>query len=423
MFTRTFRNLITVVAGQEPDFAIEHRLFNVASFFITSFALIASFINYSIGLEAENVWLSAVGGAASLCLFYIGRFRQYFNVNLVFCYVFLSVIILGSMYFYSNGMNGTTNYVYMMMLNIFVLIMPPRYQYWVFSILFGCVAVLLALEYTHPEWVIPYHSNTEKFLDHGISLFYCMLFTSIVVISSRKNYYRERQKTMQQNAELMQLNQHVEEQRQALEDAVKLANQRRDNIEVLLNELNHRVKNNLQVVCSLLKLQAQTITDEKAKSAVLESKNRLSSIILVHKQLYLNEHATRVFMPDYLQELTESIMLAYFGKYHENMVEYTVESVWLPAEKVVPVGRICNELITNSFKHNAEGVASFRIEIKLAQTSNQFHLVISDNGTGFTEKSNTNAFGLQLVRSLVKQLNGTCQTTSDNGTSWDIKFS
>jgi two-component sensor histidine kinase len=423
MFSSPFRNLIAVVSGKEPDFAMEHRLFNVASFFITAFAIIASIINYAIGLEGQTVWISLVGGAASFCMFYFARFRHFFSLALIFVYVFLAVIILGSMYFYSNGMNGTTNYVYLMLLNIFLLVMPPRYQYWVFSILFGTVAILLALEYTHPDWIIPYHSNNEKFLDHGVALFYCMLFTSIIVISSRKSYYRERQKTMQQNSALLELNQHIEEQRQALEDAVKLANQRRDNIEVLLNELNHRVKNNLQVVCSLLKLQAQTITDEKAKHAVLESKNRLSSIILVHKRLYHNEHTTQVFMPDYLRELTESIMLAYFGKYNENMVRYTIDSVWLPAEKVVPLGLICNELITNSFKHNAEGVAGFRIEIKMVQTNKLFHLVISDNGIGFAEKSGGNSFGLQLVRSLVTQLSGTCQTTSGNGTSWDITFS
>src|ERR671912_432574 len=98
MFSPLLRNLIAVVSGKEPEFAMEHRLFNVASFFITAFAIIASIINYAIGLQGQTVWISLVGGAASFCMFYFARYRHYFSINLIFCYVFLAVFILGSMY-------------------------------------------------------------------------------------------------------------------------------------------------------------------------------------------------------------------------------------------------------------------------------------------------------------------------------------
>ncbi|KAA9331837.1 histidine kinase dimerization/phosphoacceptor domain -containing protein [Adhaeribacter soli] len=416
------RNFLNSVSGSRTLFPLEHRLFNLSSFFITAYAALASIINPIIGLEIENTILSAIGVLISGVLFYIARYRGGFSVYLIFCYVLATITVMGSMYFYNNGMGGTTFYVYIMLLNIFVLVMPPRYHYGVFGILYCSIVGLIALEYFYPEWVVPYHSREEKILDHLTALLFSLLFTVVLIVNSRKSYYRERHKTLLQNAELRALNQQIKQQQAELENAVLLANERRENIETLLNELNHRVKNNLQVVSSLLKLQAQAISDEKAKSAILESKNRLSSMILVHKRLYQNENITKIFMPEYLQELSESVMLTYHGQLDQEMVSYEVDGVWLQVEKAIPVGLISNELITNCFKHTVNEAAGRKISVKLAKTGEQHLLSVSDNGAGFPEVHQSKSFGLELVKSLVTQLNGTYKISFEKGTRWEIYF-
>lgn len=417
-----FRKFRIYISGTEPEFALEHRLFNISSFFITSFALIAAVINTIIGLEAQTIWLSVSGALVSFSLFYLARFRHYFSIILIFGYVLTTVVIMGSMYFYNNGMNGTTIYVYMMLLNIFVLIMPPRYQYWVFGILYTSIVLLLAAEYFDERLIIPYHSREEKMLDHASGLFYCMFFTTVIIVASRKSYYNERQKVVQQNVALTLLNEQIETQRKVLQDAVELANQRRDNIEILLNELNHRVKNNLQVVSSLLKLQAQSVTDENARQAILDSRNRLKSMVLVHQQLYLDENSQQVFMPEYLQKLSQSVMHTYHGSQDNEMVTFAVSPVWLKVEKAIPVGLISNELITNCFKHARNNAGGCRIEVKLTKTGDLHLLSVADNGVGFVETRKTQTFGLGLVKSLVTQLNGTYQIKFEQGTCWEIHF-
>src|SRR6478736_163816 len=419
---RLFRNFKNYISGTEPTFSLEHRLFNISSFFITSFAIVGAIINYVIGLEPQNVWLCIIGAIISAGLFYGSRVRKYFSQLLIFSYIITTMLILSSMYFYSGGMNGTTIYVFILLLNIFVIIMPPRYQYWVFGILYTCVAVLLMQEYYHEDWVTPYHSMEEKMLDHGSGLLFCMFFNTAIIVASRRSFFNERQKVVRQNESLTLLNGQIEAQRQVLEEAVQLANQRRDNIEVLLNELNHRVKNNLQVVSSLLRLQAQTVTDETARQAILDSKNRLKSMILVHQQLYLDESSQQIFMPEYLRKLSQSVMHTYNGDLNDEIVSFAVSPVWLKVEKAISIGLISNELITNCFKHAVNKENGCKIDVKLTKTGEQHLLSVADNGTGFCETKKAQTFGLGLVKSLVMQLNGTYQIKFEQGTCWEIYF-
>lgn len=418
LFTR-FKNY---VSGTEPAFSLEHRLFNIASFFITAFAIIAAVINAIIGLEPHTIWLSIFGAVVSFVLFYLARFQKHFSIFLIFSYVVTTVLVLNSMYFYNNGMDGTTIYVYFMLLNVFMLITPPKYQYSVAGLLYTSVATLLIIEYFNEDWIIPYHSRTEKMLDHGSGLFYCMFFTTAIIVASRKSYFNERQKVIAQNKALTLLNEQVEAQRKGLEEAVQLANKRRDNIEVLLNELNHRVKNNLQVVSSLLKLQAQSVTDENARQAILDSKNRLKSMVLVHQQLYRDENSQQVFMPEYLQNLARSVMNTYNASLDSELISFNVSPVWLNVEKAIPVGLISNELITNSFKHAINKGSGCKIEVILTKTGEQHLLSVADNGAGFPETTKMQTFGLGLVKSLITQLNGTYQINCEQGTCWEICF-
>lgn len=418
-----FKKLGDIVTGSTEFFTLEHRIFNISSFFITTFGLIGAVANYSIGLDPVTVWLSLAGAAVSFVLYYNARVRHIFSAAVVITYVVSTIILLSVIHFYNGGLDGNLFYLIIMMLNIFLMIVPTRFQFWIYGVLYSNLVVLLLLEYKFPEWVLPYNSLEDRMVDHAVTMFYSLFYTTIVIVTFRKSYTVERQKVMDQNKEILEQRERLELKKRELEDSVAIANERLEHINTLLRELNHRVKNNLQVVSSLLNLQAHSIKDETARKAILESKNRLLSMILIHQRLYQNENTTDVCISEYLRELTETIMYTYSRDYDDDMLEFDIEPVLLHVEMAVPLGLICNELITNAFKHAFYHTPDPLLRVSFKEQEEEYILNIEDNGSSLPVSSNKKGFGMGLVASLVKQLNGSMMVASDNGTHISIGFS
>ena len=193
--------------------------------------------------------------------------------------------------------------------------------------------------------------------------------------------------------------------------------------ETLLREIHHRVKNNLQVISSLLGIQSLQIKDVKAKEAIQEGRNRVHSMSLIHQNLYKKDNLTGIEMRDYMKKLSTSIISSYSLQPDQVEVEQDIEDMTLDVETVVPIGLITNELLTNSLKYafpdNRKGV----ITIKLREQSNQLQLKISDNGIGLDPdqlKLKEENFGHSLIRAFRNKLDATIDIHGDNGTEVTI---
>lgn len=353
----SFKNVLLKISGDESAFNLEHRIFNISCFIITIFGIFGGIGNYFSGLHIVTVWLSVLGTLISGSLFYLARINAVFSTKIIFIYLIATVFVLGIMFFFNGGTQGTILYLIIMLLNIFLLIVPSRFQYF-FGIIFGFMLIsLITAEFLFPKLITPYHSINEMLTDHVLVMLYSVFFTTIVIVLFRKNYLVDRQKILSQNDALLLLNQQVISQKNELEKkakqlelSIESANERNRYIETLLKELNHRVKNNLQLVSSLLQKQANLSNDNLSKLALLDTKNRLLSLILLHQRLYSSENTTKIFIPQYLKELTESILISY-KNFEEETIIYDTDDVWLDVEIAISIGLIANELITNSFKH------------------------------------------------------------------------
>ena len=197
----------------------------------------------------------------------------------------------------------------------------------------------------------------------------------------------------------------MEEKTKQLQLSIESTNERNKYIETLLKELNHRVKNNLQLVSSLLQKQANLSIDKSAKAALLDTKNRLLSLILLHQRLYGHENTTRIFIPKYLKELSEAILISYSNLGEENII-YDTDDVWLDVEVAISIGLISNELITNSFKHAFNNIPEPKLFISFKRDQTNFILSVKDNGVGVSEKIEKSTFGMELIGLLTKQLKG-----------------
>ena len=196
--------------------------------------------------------------------------------------------------------------------------------------------------------------------------------------------------------------------------------------EVLLKEVHHRVKNNLQVISSLLYLQSKSIVDKDLLEMFNISRNRVKSMALIHEKLYQTGDYSRIDFGDYIRKLTNFLFRSYHVTQADIALKIDVEDVHLGVNTAIPCGLIINELMTNSLKYAFPDGGKGEIEIILrGDADNGFTLIVRDNGIGFMENEDfrrTESLGLKLVNNLVKQLDGTIELDTDGGAEWRINF-
>lgn len=195
--------------------------------------------------------------------------------------------------------------------------------------------------------------------------------------------------------------------------------------EVMLKEIHHRVKNNLQIICSLLNLQADSIGDAKLRAALGESRGRVKSMALIHEQLYQAADLGHINLGDYLESLTASLARSASQNDGRVRLQLLADEVELDIDSAVPCGLIVNELVTNAFKYAFPAGRSGTICVELRAQNERITLQVRDDGIGMDadfDIENSDSIGLQLVDSLTEQLEGTRHFCVLNGTHWTICF-
>ncbi|MCB9364337.1 MAG: PAS domain S-box protein [Flavobacteriales bacterium] len=195
--------------------------------------------------------------------------------------------------------------------------------------------------------------------------------------------------------------------------------------EVLLKEVHHRVKNNLQVISSILNLQSSYIDDKKTLSILKESQDRIKSMSIIHESLYQTNDFSKINFSEYIVSLSKNLVHSY--SYLDKFIDLThnIDDVSLNLDTSIPCGLIVNELVSNALKYAFEGRKEGKIKINLSIDKKGVVLVVSDDGVGFPKNINfreTNSLGLQLVTTLVEQIDGTIEMINKKGTTYTIKF-
>jgi len=193
---------------------------------------------------------------------------------------------------------------------------------------------------------------------------------------------------------------------------------------ILLKEIHHRVKNNMQIISSLLNLQSEYCEDGVCE-LFNESINRVKSMAIVHEKLYQSEDFSRINIKDYLHSLTSEVFASYLVDTNIIKLKIDVENIKLNLNTAIPLGLIINELITNCIKHAFPDKMKGLIEIKLHRTLDEYELVIQDDGVGFPKDfnlKNVKTLGMELVNSLVRQLEGTLSLEKEPKTVFRLKF-
>ncbi|MEW5957310.1 MAG: histidine kinase dimerization/phosphoacceptor domain -containing protein, partial [Chloroflexota bacterium] len=196
--------------------------------------------------------------------------------------------------------------------------------------------------------------------------------------------------------------------------------------EILLQEIHHRVKNNMQVISSLLSLQANYVDNPYTREIFQQSQNRVRSMALVHEKLYRSQDLNRINFGEYIQDLTAYLFQVHGGHTQDIKLNIETQQVLLNIDKAVPCGLILNELISNALKHAFTNGQSGKIQIELDASANQqVTLTIADNGVGFPldfDIQHSDSLGLKLVYTLARQLDATIERRNSAGTEFKLSF-
>lgn len=236
-----------------------------------------------------------------------------------------------------------------------------------------------------------------------------MLFAVIAILGLLYNRFSLKKK---QNIEIREKN--------------ELLSTQKDQIEILNEEINHRVKNNLQLIFSLMEMQNRRLENDEAKSALQESENRIKAMALIHEKLYHQNENQRINLSDYLKELIEYLEKFYKGDFKQLSIHAELDDVTIEAEPAIHIGLILNELVTNGFKHAFPKGYDPTINIQLKRVANDaIQLIYSDKGQGFVENRDTNkleSLGIKLIKIITKQLDGNYDIINEKGVTFKFDF-
>ncbi|HKL03643.1 MAG TPA: histidine kinase dimerization/phosphoacceptor domain -containing protein, partial [Cryomorphaceae bacterium] len=195
--------------------------------------------------------------------------------------------------------------------------------------------------------------------------------------------------------------------------------------EILLQEVHHRVKNNLQVISSILNLQSAYVKDNNSLNILRESQNRIKSMSFIHESLYQTRDFSHIEFSDYMLSLTNNLIHSYSLQTANISLRKDMDKVFLELDQAIPCGLIANEIVSNALKYAFPEDTQGEIFISIKEKGKTIELIIADNGVGLPKEldyKNSESLGLQLVYTLAEQLNAAISVTIDKGTKYLITF-
>jgi two-component system, sensor histidine kinase PdtaS len=186
--------------------------------------------------------------------------------------------------------------------------------------------------------------------------------------------------------------------------------------EFLIKEIHHRVKNNLQIISSLLQLQSRYVEEPLALAALNEGESRVRSMSIIHHHLYTESNLSQVHVPQYIDNLCSNLLASYNYKKQEITIHKDIDDIALDVSVMIPLGLIINELITNAFKYAFENRDSGEISVTIKEQDERLYISVKDNGIGLDLNSPKKGFGNRLIQTFLKKLEATSETLVEGGT-------
>lgn len=386
----------------------ETRVLNVIASIIFFGLLVGATNVFFLGEQYPYIFNSSVGVLISFVL-YFNHKRWYMAAS--YAFVITMVFTLTYVSNYYERSTGTMVYFFPVIFCIALLHNPnkPRYH-----LMINMVLILVGFIISQ-SFQLSFIKQGE-FTDEQIILlrYYNIYFSVSITIAM---VFLLIQQVNKQYKELNALIHKLEENQVIVSASLKEK-------EILIKELQHRVKNNMAILIGLFNFQRESSNNEEVKNALTEAKNRVLSIAMVHQHLYGKTDLSKINLKNYISELTDEVVNSH-PLYANAQIQKDMEDVTVDITKAIPIGLIINEVYTNSFKHafKEQGISpEFKIGLHIINQT--VHLTLNDNGIGFPETiiKNSNSLGQNLMESLTDQIDGKISFTNRSGALVSLSF-
>ena len=409
MLLKVWNYISTVGVEEEYDDILVKRIILTNQFSVVAILifLLSGINNYVLG-DVFSALL--IEGLVVVCLlgFYLNKLHfNRFSISFLFATISVAVFYFDS---YSGILSGTYLYHFPLILAIaFVFDMREDKKIMIFHFLL-IILFLTVNGLTHynlfKSTFITDEKRSQMFL---FNLVFSSSSVGFFVYLMTKNNLKESYSYIQR----------IEEKRQS-EKAIKDALTEKN---LLIAELHHRVKNNLAIISGLFSLKINDGISEEAKNVLLESRNRVRSMALIHNRLYKSDSLTDVNFEEYIQELVSEINASYPTISNSIKINTEINNLSLNVNAAIPCGLILNELLTNCYKHAFKGAAEGQIDVSFARENNFFIMKVKDNGKGLPSDYNKKqSLGVTVIEALSEQLDGSFNFYNNHGTCFELKF-
>ncbi len=325
--------------------------------------------------------------------YYISRFKGKSEIVINITIIYTFIILTPVMWFTNNGLEGGFQY-YIFLFGAFTLAVAEGKKLFFFLLLLFIVSVsLIIIGYIHPEYVTKYPTKQDQFADMLTSFILVFVGVLFLMYYFTNQFHKYNKKLNESNFELEKVN-------------IQLSDRIKER-EILLHEVHHRVKNNLQMVSGLLRLQYNTIKDKDLRNTLQISQERIDAISGVHELLYKSDNLKFIDIKEYTVNLVKNIEISSFTDKKNITINLHSEHSIIIIDKLISYGLILNELLSNSIKHafNKDG-GLITVE---GQVSDDIYSVrVKDNGKGLPndfDPDKLNSLGYKLINGLCEQLN------------------
>ena len=370
--------------------------------------LINGISDLSLGFIFEGVVLN-LSSVIFIISLYLNKWRHHrLTVTFLFIFIGLTIFYFGTL---AGVQSGDYMYYFPLMLSISFALDPQKDKLLVGS-LFALILLLILLNtfvYAYMPAMEPDYSGSR----------YRMFVVNLMLSASTVGFFIYL--TAKNNEMISNLYEQRLREREENEAIIKKTLQEK---ELLLAELHHRVKNNLAIMAGFFNLKLNSVQNEEARIVLLESKNRVNSMALIHNHLYRKNDFSEINFSTYINDLVEEIKNSYPALAKAIAVRSNIAEVNLNLNTAIPCALILNELLTNCYKHAFQNREQGVITIDLLPLDGEeLRLAVSDNGCGLKQDFNTqDSMGITVIQALAQQLNGKHSYKSANGTSFELIF-
>lgn len=409
MFIR-FWNFISHIGIKEKyDYGLIKRImlanqFNLVAIIVFFFSGINNYVLRDT-FSALLIWGFMI---LSMFSFYLNK-KQFHRSAIIFLYTLISIAIF---YFdsYSGLLSGTYLYYFPLVLAIaFLFNVREDKKYMFFHFLLITVFLTINTLTHHRLFKSNFITDDKRYQMFIFNLLFSVFAVGFFIYLTVKNNLRE----------IMLYNQRISDKEKS-EAIIKIALAEKD---ILMAELHHRVKNNLAIISGLFSLKITDNLNEEARSVLIESRDRVRSMSLIHNRLYKSQNILEVNFEEYINELVTEINSSYPIVSSSVSISTCVNDVSLNINHAVPCGLILNELLTNCYKHAFKNKTDGQIDITFVNDNSHFKMKVKDNGIGLPQDYNKRlSLGVSVIESLSEQLNGDYSFKTDGGTVFELTF-